>query len=103
MGQISIRRYSLVEYTRKGKTVKDIQITGGVVYETWDDGTTYISPIEAYGAEEAGKAKKFILDQLLDTNNHPSFEEKDRLVECLRTMNKIIEKEINCAACNSVI
>lgn len=83
--------------------MKDIQITDGVVYETSDDGTTYVSPTEVYCAQEAEKAKKFILGKLLDTSNHPSFEEKDRLFDCLRIMNEIIEKEINCAACNSII
>ena len=82
--------------------MKDIQIVDGVIHETWDDGTTYVSPIEAYSAEEAGKAKRFILDRILDTNNHPSFEEKDRLVDCLRVMNEIIEKEINDSAVNSI-
>lgn len=82
--------------------MKDIQITDGVIRETWEDGATYISPIGAYSAEEAEKVKKFILGRLLDTNNHPSFEEKDRLVECLKTMNEVIEREINNSAINSI-
>jgi len=82
--------------------LKDIQIGDGVIYETWDDGTVYPSPIEAYSTEEAGKVKKFILDRVLDTNNRPSFEEKDRLFGCLRVMNEIIEKEINDSAINSI-
>lgn len=82
--------------------MKDIQITDGIIHETWEDGTTYVSPIEVYGAEEAENAKKFILGRVLDTNNPLSFEEKDRLVECLKIMNEVIEREINNSAINSI-
>lgn len=62
--------------------MKDIKIVDGVIHETWDDGTVYPCPIEAYSAEEAEKAKRFILDRI---------REKDGLLDCLRVMNEIIE------------
>ena len=82
--------------------LKDIQITDGVVRETRDDGTAYISPIEAYDAIEAETARIFIVSKVLDTNNPLSFEEKDRLFDCLKIIHEVIEREINDSAINAI-
>lgn len=48
-----------------------------------------------YSKEDIEKIQKLILGRLLNTSSPPSFDEKDRLVEDLKAVNEITEREIN--------
>ena len=45
--------------------------------------------------EDVKKAKKHILDHLINSHDHMDFTEKDLLLNCLKSFNARIERHIN--------
>ena len=82
------------------KRLENIEVENGTVRETWVSingitGQNSGIPIRLYPNEKAQRAKTFIMDKLLNTDNPPPpFEEKGRLEDFLRVMNSILEREL---------